>query len=118
MAVEGIEYLYLETRNWGKSVKFWQRLGFVLVLDLGSSGKLEPPGGGAGIFLEEVSPETPLARGVFLRVDSIEIGLEPPVEPVGEPVETHWGNPPPDRPRSRRTRIRPPALSLAGLVAL
>lgn len=91
MAVEGIDYLYLESRNWGKSVKFWQRLGFVLVLDLGSSGKLEPPGGGAGIFLEEVSPETPLAQGAFLRVESPEFGLEPPVEPVGEPIETHWG---------------------------
>ena len=92
MAVEGIEYIYLETRNWGKSVKFWQKLGFVLVLDLGNSGRLEPPSGGAGIFLEEVSPETPLAHGVYLRVDSMEATLEPPIERVGEPTSTHWGS--------------------------
>jgi hypothetical protein len=58
MAVEGIEYVYLETRDFGKSARFWQRLGFELVLDLGTSGKLEPREGGAAIFLEEVSPET------------------------------------------------------------
>lgn len=91
MVVEGIEYVYLETRNWGKSVKFWQQLGFVLVLDLGSSGKLEPPGGGPGIFLEEVSPETPLAQGVYLNVESPDFALEPPVEPVGKPIVSHWG---------------------------
>lgn len=91
MTVERIDYLYLETRNWGKSVKFWQRLGFELVLDLGSSGRLEPAGGGPGIFLQEVSPETPLAQGVYLKADSQDLRFEPPVEPVGDPVATHWG---------------------------
>ena len=91
MAVEGIDYLYLETRNWGKSVKFWQQLGFELVLDLGSSGRLDPPGGGPGIFLEEVSPETPLAQGVYLRVDDPGFRPETPVETIGEPITSHWG---------------------------
>ncbi len=91
MAVERIDYVYLETRNWGKSVKFWQRLGFELVLDLGTSGRLDPPGGGPGIFLEEVSPETPLAQGLYLKVDGPGFPLEAPVEPVGEVTATHWG---------------------------
>lgn len=91
MAVEGIQYLYLETRNWGKSVKFWQRLGFELVLDLGTSGRLDPPGGGPGIFLEEVSPETPLAHGVYLKSAGPDFPVEPPVEAVGDVTETHWG---------------------------
>lgn len=91
MAVEGIDYVYLETRNWGKSVKFWQRLGFTLVLDLGDSGRLAAPGGGPGIFLQEVSPERHLAAGVYLSTDSPVFPLEPPVEPVGDPVDSHWG---------------------------
>jgi len=89
--VDGIEYLYLETRNWGKSVRFWQALGFELVLDLGHSGRLEPSGGGCGVFLQEVSPETPLAQGVYLRDARPDTAGELGVEMVGEPIETHWG---------------------------
>lgn len=91
MAVEGIDYLYLETRNWGKSVSFWQTLGFELSLDLGTSGRLDPPGGGPGIWLEEVSPETPLAHGVYLKLGDREFAPQAPIETVGPPVESHWG---------------------------
>ncbi len=90
MKVDGIEYIYLETRNFGKAAKFWQQLGFELVLDLGTAGRLEPPGGGAGIFLEEVSPETPLASGVYLRATSPEFDAEPPVEKIGDAFSSHW----------------------------
>ena len=30
MATEGIEAVFLETRNWGKAAKFFQALGFEL----------------------------------------------------------------------------------------
>ena len=89
MTVERIDYLYLETRNFGKSARFWQSLGFELVLDLGTSGRLQPKAGGPGVFLEEVSPETPLAVGVYLGVDDLD--LPPEVEKVGDAIETHWG---------------------------
>jgi hypothetical protein len=91
MNVDGIEYLFLDTRNWGKSVAFWRRLGYTLALDLGSSGRLDPPGGGPGIWLEEVSPETPLRRGVYLKTSGPGFEAESPVEMVGPPVESHWG---------------------------
>lgn len=90
MAVEGIEYVYLETRNFGKSARFWQRLGFELVLDLGTSGKLEPRGGGAGIFLEEVSPETPLASGIYLNYDDPQMDVDPEIERIGPAIDSHW----------------------------
>lgn len=90
MTIRGIDYVYLETRNFGRSARFWQRLGYELVLDLGTSGRLEPAGGGPGIFLEEVSPETPLASGVYLRADGPAMELDPAVEKVGEAIETHW----------------------------
>lgn len=91
MTSDGIDYFYLETRNFGKAVRFWQQLGWELVLDLGTSGRLEPPDGGPGVFIEEVSPETPLASGLYLRTTDPSIEVREPVEPVGEPIETHWG---------------------------
>jgi hypothetical protein len=91
MTIDGIEYLYLETRNWGKTVKFWQSLGFTVGLDLGHSGRLDPPGGGPGLWVEESSPESQLARGVFLKVSTPDFDIEPPVEKVGDAVESHWG---------------------------
>ena len=90
MTIEGIEYVYLETRNWGKSAKFWQTLGYELELDLGSAGRLAPPGGGPGVFIQEVSPETPLAQGVYLRASSPDFAFEAPVELVGDPIDSHW----------------------------
>ncbi|HXF81456.1 MAG TPA: VOC family protein [bacterium] len=90
MAVERIDYLYLETANWGKAVRFWQALGFRLALDLGHSGRLEPPQGGPGIFLEEVPGRRSLGMQIFLR------GPEAPAP--GEPAlvtkgwhDSHWG---------------------------
>ena len=41
MATEGIEAVFLETRNWGKAARFFQDLGFTLEFDTGhSSGQL------------------------------------------------------------------------------
>jgi hypothetical protein len=90
METEGIEYVYMETRNFGKSARFWQRLGFELVLDLGTSGKLQPKRGGTAIFLEEVSPETPLASGLYLEFSQPEMDVDSEIERVGPAIDTHW----------------------------
>lgn len=81
MKVERIDYVYAETHNWGKSVKFWRDLGFELVLDLGQSGELQPAGGGPGLFVEEVPEDRPLAFQLYLRVDEADDGFE----------ASHWG---------------------------
>ncbi len=91
MTVDGIEYIYLETRSWGKSAKFWQTLGYELVLDLGTAGIMRPAGGGAGVFLQEVPPERPLAQAVYLQASSPDFAREWPVRVVGETIESHWG---------------------------
>lgn len=91
MAVEGIDYLYLETRNWGKAVKFWQELGYEVELDLVTSGRLRPKSGGPGLFIEEVSPETPLTQGIYLCNNDPDFQPGAPVEIVGDPITTHWG---------------------------
>ncbi len=90
MAVERIDYVYLETHNWGKAVKFWQQLGFRLALDLGRSGRLEPQGGGSGIFLEEVPADRPLAMQVYFRVGD-EMKPDLPVQVTRAWHDSHWG---------------------------
>lgn len=92
MGVDGIDYIYLETRDWARSVEFWEGLGFSVVLDLGTSGRLEHPGGGPGIFLQEASPETPLAAGVYLRVTDPEFRPPPPATIAAGPLTSHWGS--------------------------
>ncbi|WP_437622216.1 VOC family protein [Sorangium sp. So ce1151] len=57
MATEGIEGLLVETHNWGKTVAFWQGLGFELELETDHhSGRLRHPRGGPYIFVAERPP--------------------------------------------------------------
>jgi catechol 2,3-dioxygenase-like lactoylglutathione lyase family enzyme len=91
MTTKGIEYVYFETRDFAKARAFWEALGFELTLDLGNAGILSPTGGGAGIFLEQVPPETPLADGLYLKAAPGEIKLAPEIEQIGVPFQTHWG---------------------------
>ena len=90
MAAERIDYIYIETHNWGKAAKFWQQLGFRVVLDLGHAGRLEPEGGGPGIFLEEVPEGRPLAMQIFLRTRD-QSTPEAPAEVVKPWHDSHWG---------------------------
>jgi hypothetical protein len=51
---EGIEAVYLETHNWGKSAKFFQKLGYTLDFETDhNSGQLSN-GDGPYIFVAEV----------------------------------------------------------------
>ena len=91
MSVTGIHHLLVETHSWNDSLKFWQELGWTLVDDHGTSGKLTAPGGGAYIWLNQVSQDkTPIIEPYF--------DLEPatfiprsPVEVVDALTTTHWG---------------------------
>lgn len=87
----GIDYVYLETHNWGKTVKFWQKLGFALELDLGSSGRLVHPGGGPALFVEEVASTQPLESQLFLRAAQPDVRPEAPAEIAKEWHASHWG---------------------------
>lgn len=87
----GIEYVYLETHNWGKTVKFWQSLGYVLDLDLGSSGRLVHPDGGSAIFVEEVPAAQPLAQQLYLRAAGPDARPGAPAEIARDWHASHWG---------------------------
>jgi hypothetical protein len=52
---EGIEAVYLETHNWGKSAKFFQKLGYTVEFETDhNSGQLRN-GDGPWIFIADVA---------------------------------------------------------------
>jgi hypothetical protein len=54
MQSNGIEGLLIETHNWGKTVAFWQGLGYEIEFETGHhSGQLRHPRGGPYIFVAE-----------------------------------------------------------------
>jgi hypothetical protein len=54
MQTEGLEGILVETHNWGKTVAFWQGLGYELQFETDHhSGQLRHPRGGPYIFIAE-----------------------------------------------------------------
>jgi hypothetical protein len=57
MTTEGIEGWLIETHNWGRTVAFWQGLGYVLEFETDHhSGQLRHPAGGPYLFIAERPP--------------------------------------------------------------
>ena len=54
MATEGIEGLYVETRNYGATAAFWKALGYEGLFETDhGSGQWVHPGGGPYVFIAE-----------------------------------------------------------------
>ena len=92
MSTEGLEGLYIETHNWGKSAAFWRALGYEVEFETDhGSGVLRHPAGGPSLFLAERPEAHELETHPILRVaDST--AFEPP---AGAEVEMpftkqHW----------------------------
>lgn len=92
MATEGIEALFLETYNWGKSARFFQALGYELEFETGhSSGQLRN-GDGAYVFIAEVPEDREPQMQVVLKVpDADAFRADPAVEVVTPFEDTHFG---------------------------
>jgi hypothetical protein len=57
MQSNGIEGILIETHNWGKTVAFWQGLGYELEFETDHhSGQLRHPRGGPYLFIAERPP--------------------------------------------------------------
>lgn len=55
---DGIQGLLIETHNWGKTVAFWQSLGYELEFETDHhSGQLRHPQGGPYLFVAERPPD-------------------------------------------------------------
>jgi hypothetical protein len=92
MTTDGIQAVYLTTRNWGKSAKFFQALGFALEFDTGhESGQLRN-GSGPYVFIAEVPAGTePEMRLVFGAPDEDAVHPGPAVEVITPFENTHFG---------------------------
>jgi hypothetical protein len=88
---EGLEAVYLETHNWGKSAKFFQKLGYTVDFETDHNSGLLRNGLGPYLFIAEVPDDHPTSLTPVLAVaseDAVSLdGLD-----VVTPFETtHWG---------------------------
>jgi hypothetical protein len=92
MTTEGIEALYLETRNWGKAAKFFQALGYELEFATDHDSGMLRNGDGPYLFIAEV-PESrePRTQVVFKVPDADAFRPGDIVEVVTPFEETHYG---------------------------
>ena len=91
MASNGIGGFLIETHNWGKTVAFWQQLGYALEFETDhSSGMLRHPAGGPYLFVAERAPGAPLDLHPIILVDDA-AGFAAPSGTVDRPFEAqHW----------------------------
>jgi hypothetical protein len=92
VATQGIEGIVIETHNWGKTVAFWQALGYKLVFETDHhSGQLEAASG-PYLFVAE-RPESQALAPITLQLrvaDAEQFELPANVEAVDDFAETHW----------------------------
>ena len=92
MTTEGIEAVFLETHNWGKSAKFFQTLGYEIEFATDhNSGQLRR-GGSPYLFIAEVPESEPTRRHLVLNVpDADAFELDASIEVVTGWEDPHWG---------------------------
>ncbi|GAA1658171.1 VOC family protein [Fodinicola feengrottensis] len=93
MTTEGIETVFLDTHNWGKSAKFFQALGYELEFATDhNSGQLRN-GDSPPIFIAEVPESQQLGIQLVLKVpDADKFEPDAIVEVVSPFEETHFGS--------------------------
>jgi uncharacterized glyoxalase superfamily protein PhnB len=93
MTTEGIEAVFVETHNWGKSAKFFQALGFELEFETGhASGQLRN-GDGPYVFIAEVPEDQVPQMQLVLKVADANAFRPDPIIEVVTPFEaSHYGS--------------------------
>jgi hypothetical protein len=92
MATEGIEGIYIETHNWGRTAKFFRELGFEIEFETDHGSGMLRYGDGPYVFVEELPADHPLELQVLVRVSDAEAFRPGPSAEVVKPFEeTHWG---------------------------
>jgi hypothetical protein len=91
MTTDGIEAVFLETRNWGRSAKFFQALGFTLDFETDHASGLLRNGDGPYVFVAEVPEVRGSGMQVVLRVqDSHAFRADPAIDVVTGFEDTHF----------------------------
>jgi len=90
---DGIEALYLETHNWGKAARFWQKLGYTVEFETDhNSGQLRNAArpDGTYLFIAEVPADHAPGVQMVLAVAS-EDDVDDSLDVVSPFETTHWG---------------------------
>lgn len=92
MKTKGIDGILIETHNYGKTVSFWQDLGYELEFETDHhSGRLCHPSGGPYIFVAERPHGHRLQVMLGVSVADAERFTPPPTGTVVRPFERqHW----------------------------
>lgn len=92
MTTEGIEAVFLETRNWGKAAKFLQALGFELEFSTDHGSGTLRNGDGPYVFISEVPEDREPRAQIVLKVADAGAFRPDSVIDVVTPFEdTHYG---------------------------
>jgi hypothetical protein len=92
MTTQGIEAVFLETRNWGKAAKFFQALGYSLEFATDHNSGLLRNGEGPYVFISEVpADQEPGTRIVFKVDDADTFQPDPSLDVIAPFEETHYG---------------------------
>jgi hypothetical protein len=89
----GLEGFLIETHNWGKTVAFWQALGYVLEFETDHhSGQLRHPAGGPYLFIAEVPGDHAPELQPMIALEDADRFTPPPSAVVEHGFEPqHWG---------------------------
>jgi len=92
MKTKGITEILVETHNWGRTVAFWQDLGYALEFETDHhSGRLRHPNGGPAIFVAERPRDHALRVVLGLAVVDAAQFAPPRSGSVVRPFEKqHW----------------------------
>jgi len=92
MKTEGIEGFLIETHNWGKTVAFWQGLGYEIQFETDHhSGELRHASGGPYLFIAERPVDQPLHIVPAVAVKDASQFVPPSSATVLHPFEEqHW----------------------------
>jgi hypothetical protein len=93
IGTQGIEGLYIETHNWGKTVAFWQAMGYVLEFETDhGSGQLTHPAGGPYVFVAERPAAKSLETHPIVRAEDASTFTPPAGAAIDKPfTPEHWG---------------------------
>jgi len=93
METRGVEGLIIQTRNWGKTVAFWQELGYQLEFEAGHhSGMLKHSAGGPYLFVIELLDAAAPEIQPIIGASDPETFEVPAAGTVEEPfTQMHWG---------------------------
>ncbi|MDL4776820.1 VOC family protein [Actinomadura xylanilytica] len=92
MGTEGIEAVFLETRNWGKAAKFFQALGYEMEMSAGDGSGVFRNGEGPYLVLVEIPEDREPGVQIALKVpDADAFRADPAIDVVTPFQDTHYG---------------------------